>query len=302
MALLTYPNGHVVNVEFDDAAHTYQIAHQLDGGKFSDFRPTHGITAPLATVPKLWLKKWAAKMAVNATLNYFLDNPDTVDKLPQFFIDLNAYENETLDEKGKKVMTYYRFTKLYPWYRQVKAASEHKSKDSMEIGSWLHAAIEAFYKSGRKDKPILTPESEKLWASFTMFDNFFKPTPDKDGLEFLVYSLLFGYSGQGDFRGKMNGKRCIGDWKTSNRSALNEDGISVEYFFQLGGLAQAEYERTGEWVDDLFVANFPKDGGEPRVVFASEFGMSPQDCARAYIGCFNTYHTIQEWDYKFKQR
>jgi hypothetical protein len=68
---------------------------------------------------------------------------------------------------------------------------------------------------------------------------------------------------------------------------MNQDGISVEYFFQLGGLAQAEFERTGEWVDDLFVANFSKEGGEPRVIFASEFGMSPQ----AYAGCT----AIKDW-------
>jgi hypothetical protein len=223
--------------------------------------------------------------------------------LPQFFLDLSDYENVTLDPAtGKKVMTYYRFTKNYPWYKQVKAASETKSKDAMELGTWLHAEVEEFYKTKRKHKPIITEFVEPMWESFTQFDNFFKPTPDEDGLEFIVYSLLYGYSGQGDFRGKMNGKKCIGDWKTSNRSAMNEDGISVEYFFQLGGLAQAEYERTGEWVDDLFVANFPKEGGEPRVIFASEFGMSPQDCARAYIGCFNLYHTIQDWDYRYKTK
>jgi TusA-related sulfurtransferase len=302
MAELTYPGGQVVNVEFDEAAHSYQVRHKLADGQFSDYRPTHGITAPLVTVPKPYLKPWAAKMATNATLEYFLDHPETVELLPQFFQDLKDYEEVTLDENGKKVMTYYRFAKNYPWYSKVKKAADTKSGDSMEIGTWLHAAVEDFYNSGRKKLPVLTPLVEAMWESFKQFDNFFKPTPDKDGLEFIVYSLLFGYSGQGDFRGKMGGRQCIGDWKTSNRSAQNQDGISVEYFFQLGGLAQAEFERTGVWVDDLFVANFSKDGGEPRVIFASEFGMSPQDCARAYVGCFNTYHTIQEWDYKYKQR
>lgn len=306
MALLTFPNGQVVQVEFDDAQHTYQVAMKLPDGSFTDFRPTHGITAPLATVPKPYLKKWAAKMAVNATLTYFVDHPETVDKLPQFFIDMKAMDDEEryINEKGKDcpVMSYYRFTKTYPWYREVKAAADTKSKDAMEIGTWFHASVEDFYNSKRKKLPVITDNVEGLWDSFLQFDNFFKPVPDEDGLEFLVYSLLFGWSGQGDFRGKMSGKRCIGDYKTSNRSSQNEDGISVEYFFQLGGLAQAEFERTGEWVDDLFVANFPKEGGEPRVVFASEFGMSPQDCARAYISHFHTYHIGQDWEYKYKQR
>lgn len=302
MAEIAFPGGQVVNVEFDEAAHSYQVQHKFDNGQFSDFRPTHGITAPLVTFPKPYLKAWAAKMATNATLEYLLDNPDVVEALPQFFQDLKDYEEVTLDENGKKVMTYYRFAKNYPWYSKVKKASETKSGDAMEIGTWLHASVEEFYKSGRKKLPILTPLVQDMWESFIQFDNFFKPEPDTDGLEFLVYSLRFGYSGQGDVRGKISGKYCIGDWKTSNRSAQNQDGISVEYFFQLGGLAQAEYERTGKWVDDLFIANFSKKGGEPRVIFASEFGMSPQDCARAYVGCFNTYHTIQDWEYKYKQR
>lgn len=302
MAELVFPSGQTVDVQFDEAQHTYQVAVKLGDGKFTDYRPTHGITAPLVCVPRPYLKQWAAKMATHATLNYFLDNPQTVDKLPQFFQDLEDYEKVTLDDNGKKVMTYYRFNKTYPWYRQVKAAHKIKSDDAMELGTWLHDAIENFYKSGRKTQPVVTDIVKPMWDSFSQFDNFFKPTPDPDGLEFIVYSLLFGYSGQGDFRGKINGKRCIGDYKTSNRSAQNEDGISVDYFFQTGGLAQAEFERTGEWVDDLFVVNFPKEGGEPRVIFASEFGASPQDCARAYVGCFNTYHTINDWDYKYKQR
>jgi TusA-related sulfurtransferase len=302
MPQLTYPGGQVVKVEFDEVAHLYQIQYQLADGTFTEARPTHGITEPLKVVPRPYLKPWAAKMATNATLQYFLDHPDTVEKLPQFFQDLKDYEEVTLDENGKKVMTYYRFAKNYPWYSQVKKAADTKSGDAMEIGTWLHASIEEFYRSNRKNLPILTPLVSEMWESFRQFDNFFKPEPDTDGLEFLVYSLIYGYSGLGDFRGKMSGKKCIGDWKTSNRSAQNLDGISIDYFFQLGGLAQAEFERTGVWVDDLFVANFSKEGGEPRVIFASEFGMSPQAAAKAYAGCYVTDHTIKDWEYKYKSR
>ena len=42
---------------------------------------------------------------------------------------------------------------------------------------------------------------------------------------------------------------------------------------------------------DGVLANFDKKGGEPRVMWASDFGMSPQDCAKAYISCFNTFNT-----------
>lgn len=300
--ILTFPTGQEVDVVFDEVAHSYVVAHRLADGNLSDYRPTHGITAPLAVVPKAYLTPWGAKVGVEALLEYLRVNPITPENLEQFFIDKEAYEQNLRTDDGKPVMSYYRFAKLYPWFSKVKGAYKQKSKEGQEAGTWLHKAVENFYRSGRKDLPIITPETQPVWDSFIMFDNFFKPQADVDGLEFLVYSLLFGYSGQGDFRGTMSGKYCIGDWKTTNRSQQNQDGISTEYFFQLGGLAQAEFERTGKWVDDLFAANFDKEGGEPRVAWASEFGMSPQDCARAYISCFNTYHMIETWDYKFKKR
>lgn len=300
--IITFPNGQEVDVVFDEVAHSYVVAHKLADGQLSDYRPTHGITAPLAVVPKGFLTPWGAKVGVEALLEYQVGQPMDSAYLTEFFADKKAFDENERTEDGKPVMSYYKFSKKYPWFSKVKGAYKQKSKEGQEAGTWLHKAVEQFYKSDRKELPIITPEVQPVWDSFTMFDNFFKPKADPDGLEFLVYSLMFGYSGQGDFRGTMSGKHCIGDWKTTNRSQQNQDGISTEYFFQLGGLAQAEFERTGKWVDDLFAANFDKLGGEPRVTWASEFGMSPQDCARAYISCFNTYHMIETWDYKFKQK
>lgn len=304
--IITFPHGQEVEVVFDEKAHSYLVAHKLADGKFSDYRPTHGITAPLSVVPKDFLKVWTAKIAAEETLRALITHPMTPEAIEQFFIDKQAMDDNEryIDENGKDkpVMSYYRFAKQYPWFGPAKSAYKVKAGESKDIGHWLHSSIEEFYKSDRKTLPILTEASQPVWDTFIMFDNFYKPKADPDGLEFLVYSLMFGYSGQGDFRGVMSGKTCIGDWKTTNRNFANQDGISTEYFFQLGGLAQAEFERTGVWVDDLFIANFEKKGGEPRVIWASEFGMSPQDCARAYISCFNTYHMIGTWDYKFKKR
>lgn len=302
MSHITFPNGHVVDVVFDDIAHTYVVAHRLHDGTFSDYRPTHGATTPLAVVPKPFLTPWGSKLGVESTLQYLADNPGLVEALPQFFQDLEDYNNKTRSELNKPVMSYYRFKKLYPWYSELKSSYKKKAKEGQELGTWLHLSIEDFYRSGRKNLPIVTPAVEGMWHSFTQFDNFFKPRPDEDGLEFLVYSILYGYSGQGDFRGTMNGKWCIGDWKSTNRSDMNADGISAEYFFQVGGLAQAEFERTGKWVEDLFIANFDKKGEEPRVIWASEFGMAPQDAAKAYISCFNNYHMIEHWERKWHKR
>lgn len=303
MSILLYPNGQKVNVEFDEEQHTYVVQHWL-GTEWSGFRPTHGITTPLAVVPKEFLKPWAAKVAVEALVDHLALNPAAADSITsgQFDIDKEAMDNNYRTDDGKPVMSSYKFKKLYPWFSESKTAYKRVSKAGTDIGSWLHSAIEVYYGSGRGTLPVITPDTQPAWDSFLMFDNFFKPEADIDGLEFMVYSMMFGYSGQGDFRGKMNGKTCIGDWKSTNRSYSNVDGISVEYFFQVGGLAQAEFERTGVWVDDLFIANFDKKGDEPRVIWASEFGASPKDCAIAYVSCFNTYHVQKEYDYKFSKR
>jgi hypothetical protein len=298
--VLTFPNGAEVDVQFDDTAHSYAVAHKLADGQFSNYRPTHGATTPLAVVPKDYLKAWAAKEAVNAILMHFLNTPSDVERLPKFFEDLEAYEENRRDENNKPVMSYYRFKKNYPWYSEAKAAFKRKSNTGKELGTWIHSAIEAYYKTDRKTIPIITEDTKGMWDSFIQFDNYFKPNAEE--LEFFVYSMQFGYSGQGDFKGYIGGKHCIADWKSTNRSSSNTDGIDISYFFQLGGLAQAEFERTGKWVDDLAAVNFDKKGEEPRIVWASDFGMSPVDCARAYISCFNTYHTILNADYKFKKR
>lgn len=306
MAELTFPGGQVIDVQFDEVAHTYVVAHKLADGRFSDFRPTHGITAPLEVVPKPFLTPWGAKLGTEGLIAEIAQDDTIADKIisGEFLADKEAMETNAryIDDKGKDkpVMSSYKFEKKYPWFKRAKSSYKEASKEGKELGSWLHTSIENFYNSDRKQLPIITPAVEGMWDSFVMFDNFFKPK--KEELEFIVYSLSFGYSGLGDFKGWMNGKYCIGDWKSTNRSPQNRDGISVEYFFQVGGLAQAEYERTGKWVDDLFIANFSKEGEEPRVIWASEFGMSPQDCARAYISCFNNYHTIKDWDWKWSRR
>lgn len=301
MAELAFPGGQIVRVEFDEQEHSYVIAHKLADGQFSDYRPTHGITAPLAVFPKPFLTPWGAKEGVHATIEYLVNHPHAIDTLHEYAEDLELYESKAKDpDTGKTAMTYYRFTKKWGWVKDAKAAYKRRSQEGKDIGTWLHESIEEFYLSDRKKKPIITPDVEGMWESFQQFDNFFKPKAE--ALEFIVYSLMFGYSGQGDFKGHIGNKYVIGDWKSTNRSGFNQDGIGVDYFFQVGGLAQAEFERTGKWVDDLFVANFDKKGEEPRVIFASDFGASPQDCARAYVSCFNTYHTIKDWEYQFSKR
>jgi hypothetical protein len=281
-----------VRISYDDANHSYVRALKFPDGTYTDWQPTHGITAPLSMIPKAFLMPWAAKLSVYAALEWAVKNPGMGD-------EVLAMLDDVAKEKDKKER--WPFTKRYgKWLTPIKTSYRKKSQAGKDAGHWLHTAIEIFYNSNRKVLPLITPEVAGMWKSFTEFDNFWKP--DVEQTEFFVYSKLFGYSGQGDVKGYISGKKVIGDWKTTNRSEFNPDGIDIDNFYQLGGLSQAEFERTGEWPDDVFIANLDKEGGDPRVVWASEFGMSPLDAAKAYIGVHNTYHLHEQWDYKFSKK
>ena len=294
MQELTFPGGQQVRIQFDEIGHSYVVSQRLFDDEWTDWRPTHGITTPLAVVPHDFIKPWVAKEVSIAALVYARDHPQILEDLYDLEQDTLDYTHKVKDENGKTKMTYYRYNKKYPYLKAIKKAPDTKSDESKELGTWLHAAIEEYYKSGRKTLPTNTAFTQGMWDSFIQFDNYFKPTPDPDGLEFFVYSLQHGYSGQGDFRGKLFKGHVILDWKSTARSAQNPKGITVEYFYQLGGLALAEYERTGQWPDDVGIVNFSKDGEEPILVMASDVGFSVADCAKAYISCHNNYH-MQTW-------
>lgn len=286
-----------VRVEFNEKQHSYWVAKQFKDGTWSESAPKHGVTTPLSkTVDKPFIAPWVAKLSVHEVLRFAHDNPNIVDQVPQMFSDLDLLDNEMVDESGRKVMSYYKFVHKYPWLGKLKSTYKDASTEGKDLGSWIHTAIENFYNA--EALPVITAGTKGMWESFQMFNNLYKPSVDQ--VEFVVYSPSYDYSGKGDFRGSMNGKTCIGDWKSTNRSKSNEDGVSFDNFFQLGGLAQAEFERTGEWVQDVFIANFDKKGEEPIVIWASDFGMATEDCAKAYIAHLMAYKTQTFWEYKFK--
>lgn len=299
MVEIKYRDGYAVRIEFGEKEHSYNVSHQFEDGTWTGFTPTHGVTTPLTkTVDKPFLAPWIAKMtaqeAVQAMADYDLD----AQKAEEFIKDLFDLENETLDARGRKVMTQYRFRGKYPWFTEIKQAYKNASAAGKEAGTWLHKAVEEYHLSGRKTVPTLTPETEGMWNSFIKFDNLHKPKVEES--EFIVYSRIYNYSGMGDVKGTMNGKTFIGDYKTTNRSEFSKMGISYDNFYQLGGLAQAEFERTGEWPDDVCIINIDKGGEDPIVVWGSDWGMSPEELARRYIAHLVAYKCQVADEYKFK--
>lgn len=293
MTELTYPDGSVFGIDFADVGHAYNVCVKTKDGSWTQPVPTHGVTTPLSkTVDKPFIAPWVAKISVHEVLAWCYNNPSRLAEVPQMFADL-----ERMEAKDKS-MTYYKFTKTYPWLKNLKATYKNSAQEGRDDGDWFHHTVQKFLNDGTN--PTTDPKTALMWKSFIEFYNFYKPKTDST--EFLVYSRTWGYSGAGDWRGEINGKYVILDWKTTNRSDSNKDGISFDNFYQLGGLAQAEYERTGKWVDDVGIVNIDKEGGEAVIIMGSDWGMSPEECAKRYITHLAAYKQQVSDDYKFGKR
>lgn len=298
---IKYKDGRTFKTEFfSGPGHNYQVSTMFEDGTWSEPVPTHGVTTPLdRTVSKPFIKPWVAKVTSRVALETIKDMGLTVAELSEFLQKLDDFENEVVDPAtGRTKVTYYHMKKHYPWYFEIKQAADRAAEDGKTAGTWLHENIQKFYESDRKHEPLLDPSTRGMWESFLKFDNMYKPKMGRS--EFMVYSANFHYSGTADGEGVMSGKKFICDYKSTNRSKQNPMGITYENFYQLGGLAQAEFERTGEWPDDVCIINISKEGDDPIVLWASDWGMSPKELARRYIAANLVPYKNQVADeYKF---
>lgn len=299
MKELVFKDGRKVRIEFGEKEHTYNVSHPLMDGTWTSPVPTHGVTTPLSkTVDKPFIAPWVAKLSVHEVLAWCYNNQDKIAEIPKMFEDLELMESKVLGEDGRPLMTYYKFSKQYPWLSKLKSTYRTSSGEGKDAGTWFHGAVEKFLTTG--EKPIVGEDTEGMWKSFIEWYNFNKPVLDE--AEFVVYSPTYSYSGMGDFRGTVGGRKVIIDWKTTNRSDANKDGISFDNFYQLGGLAQAEFERTGEWPDDVGIVNVDKNGMEAVTIWGSDWGMTPEECAKRYISHLVAYKQQVNDGYKFDRR
>ena len=96
------------------------------------------------------------------------------------------------------------------------------SKDALDIGSEVHAAIEQWLKTGQEP---LNPRDEVL-AAFVAFLEFFDEHKMKTlEIEFSVYGDY--WAGTLDWYGEYDGKLYVWDWKTSKYHYPNEHGPQI---------------------------------------------------------------------------
>jgi hypothetical protein len=167
------------------------------------------------------------------------------------------------------------------------------SKESTEIGTIVHAAIEAFLLGKGTDS--LQGEAQNAYQAFLEW--FKTVTLETLGTETTFYNCAWDYACTTDWRGKLNGKLTLGDWKTST-------DIFSSSIIQCWGNAIADEMQNGNVLyEQVMVGCFRKDGTSkiliiPRRGLENGFGGIEQ--ARELIQATIPWFKYQEsWNQKF---
>ncbi len=161
----------------------------------------------------------------------------------------------------------FRIEELIGVLDEARTQHEVKKQEAGGVGKEVHEFAEKYslYKSGKGDKPEL-PENNQARNGVNAFLDWYL-AHDVEFLEAerLIYSKKYGFVGMADGIAKVNGKKCLIDYKTGN-------GIYNEHYLQVTGYRIAYEEETGEKLDGALILHFDKKTGEfktPR--FISDF-------------------------------
>lgn len=143
---------------------------------------------------------------------------------------------------------------LQYWYgKHGNTKAGEITKASADLGSEIHAAIEAFIRAKLKKKytvPKLSPAGRKAFEQFKKWyaEAGIKPL----GAEQRIYSKEYGYAGTLDIYFEKNGKRYVGDWKTGTR-------VYPEAYLQNVAYRQACHELRMPSAGGVII-HVPRDG------------------------------------------
>lgn len=186
-----------------------------------DGRTIDGVTSILGVINKPALIFWSASKASE-------------------FINLNLPVGEVIDEIRKKKLV-----------DGCKVAHKVFKTDAADLGSMLHDLLEKHIKGEDYQSPI----NPILKKSFKQFLDWAKTNKVQfKSSERKVYSKQYDFCGTLDFTAVINGKRVIGDIKTSS-------GIWDEYWLQTAAYKQALQEEFPSLpIDHTVIVRCGKDG------------------------------------------
>jgi hypothetical protein len=250
-AQTSYPlyNGEV-RLTFKNNGHRYEI----------DGKDIVGVTTILRTViAKEAITGWAVK----TTADYILNN----------------YNWENIC---------YTKEELIKLVEDAKKEHRVKKESAADIGTRAHKWIETYIKAkiGSLDIPPLPEEPDLIDAvkGFLSWEQSNKVTFEAS--EKPVYSRKFDYCGTLDFIAVVNGKRILGDIKTSN--AIYPES----YYLQVAAYRYAyEEEHPESKIDGMLIIRIPKD---TKSTFEIRSVNDYQDNATAFIYAVHLYKQVSK--------
>ena len=250
-----------VQLDFIGESHKYLVSHKV-GEKWLEPKPTTGVTTYCNALSKDFIAPWAAKLAAEYVAENLSKGNKTV------VIDEAKNQHKVMADVGK------RAGKLGHAYVEAKLLGRSVTMPSDEADVKVVESVKTAYEAFMKD-----------WE------------PEIVGVESVLYSKAHDYAGTADLVCKIKGKLVILDWKTTNTSRYNPDGIYATYFAQLGAYCLAYEEMTGEKVDELWAVNLPKDGGEYKLRRLEDIGLTKADCQAYFLALKQAYEINQifEW-------
>lgn len=253
-----------IDIEFKETGHKYLVKRKI-GDVWLEAKPTMGVTTYCGAMAKDFLAPWAAKLAAE----YMAKN-------------VSGSDASRIDTAKK----------------QFKEAAEAGAR----AGKLGHAYVEALLKEQKITLPS-DPEALKVVESVkNAFDAFMEDwKPKTVQIEALLYSKLYDYAGQADFICEIGGKLVVADWKTTNTSTYNPDGIYASYFAQLGAYSLAYEEMTGKEVDELYVVNLPKDGSSYKLKRLEDIGKTKWDAQAYFLMLRQAFEIDKEFNYSLKK-
>lgn len=177
-----------------------------------------GVTSALQVINKPALIQWG----INLALSYVAENIKAGEKYDEI--------------KLKEVIT------------AAKTAHRKKKEEAADFGTMVHEWIESYIK-GQNPKPLVNDLLQKACETFITWAKENKVVFTSS--EKIIYSKKHNYAGTCDFTCTINGKKFVGDIKTSN-------GIYDEYSMQTAAYRLALEEETGETYDGMVIVRVPK--------------------------------------------
>jgi hypothetical protein len=236
-------------------------------------KPVEGVTTILSIINKQALVPWASKTAAY----YFRDTVKAA---------LAAGESPNLNAIAE----------------DAKKAHNAVSTKGKRAGTVGHAIAEALLLNKTVTMPTdpeLRAQAESVQRAFMGFMDYFKP--ETIAVEEAFYSLRYGYAGKFDYLAKINGKVVLIDFKTTNPSYFNPNGIYAEYFAQLGAYEIGYSEMTGAKIDEVMIINLPKDGTEFKALSNTDIGLTMIDCQNYWLAALWLHEQHQKFERKSKQ-